>query len=106
MRLAEPPAIVQAARHELCDRAAMDPIPIHTPPDLLAELGAAHAAAYAVSGDGRRAMLAALTCLRWADLRDPAITGPQGRRISAKAQRRVRRALDSVLIEAQFGDAP
>ena len=103
VRLAEPPAIVREVRHE---RAALDPIPQHTPPDLLAEMGAAYAGAFAVTGDERRAMLAALTCLRWADLRDPAVSGPHGRRISAKAQRRVRRTLDAVLIEAQFGGGP
>lgn len=102
LRIIEPAAIVREIRYE---SASPDPASAQTEPDLLAEMSAAYANAFAISGDERRAMVAALTCLRWADLRDPAVSGPQARRISAKSQRRVRRALDVVLIEEQFGGA-
>jgi len=74
-------------------------------PDLIGRLAEAHAATFAATGCERAAMTAALTTLRWADLRQAA-RSPTGRRASAKAARRIQRTLDDILIAAQFGAGP
>lgn len=82
------------------DRAAIttDTLAAHPACAVLDLMAGTFRAGLVTHGSDRAAMADALMALRWAEIRTPEFVGPGKRRASAKAARRFRAVLDSVIV--------